>query len=342
MNSLNVSIIIPTYNYAEYIQEAINSVLKQNYENGKIEIIVVDDGSTDNTCEVLKDMINNGTIQYYCQENKGKAYATYVGIQKSTGKYVFNLDADDYYLENKIINTVNIFEADTSIVHVASPAKYFYQETQATSIEKIPSDILGKTVEGNWLLQYFYSNNILFGGGSTYAARASVLKMIKIPDTVDMFIDEFLILAVLPFGKSHFLEQPLSIWRVHKRNYSGNNLSREKQIQKEQRLLNSSEAVFAYIQENDYDKKLKKIYHLKYLTHKITFYEILKKKTNREVFKYAFEVFFIIRPTWKLLTKYFVVNRLIPSNIFRLLKKVMIIGYISKCICPYDNWITAC
>ena len=98
-----ISVIIPTYNYANYIVEAITSVLNQNYPTDKIEIIVVDDGSTDNTEETLKPFVDEGRIVFYSQQNQGKASATYFGIQNCTGEYIFNLDADDYFLPNKII-----------------------------------------------------------------------------------------------------------------------------------------------------------------------------------------------------------------------------------------------
>ena len=60
-----VSIIIPTYNYAQYIKDAINSVLLQDYSKDKIEILVVDDGSTDNTKEVLQYLIETKKIKYF-------------------------------------------------------------------------------------------------------------------------------------------------------------------------------------------------------------------------------------------------------------------------------------
>ena len=104
-----ISVIIPTYNYAAYIQEAINSITEQDYPKDKIEIIVVDDGSTDNTKEVLQYLIQNNTINYYYQQNKGKASATFKAIQLSSGKYIFNLDADDYFLPGKLQKAVTIF-----------------------------------------------------------------------------------------------------------------------------------------------------------------------------------------------------------------------------------------
>lgn len=318
----NVSVIIPTYNYARFIGEAIDSILQQTYPFEKIEIIVIDDGSTDNTKQVLQPFIEKGAIDYYWQENRGKANATCNAIKLCTGKYIFNLDADDYFFPDKIETTVNVFESDSDIVHVGTPAKFINQKTGEYVIENLPPDILNKPLNGDWLLNRFYIGNFLYGGGSTYAARSSVLKTINIPDGVDMFIDEFLILAILPFGKSFFIEQPLSIWRVHESNYSGSAADYDKQVIKEKRLMNSSAAVLAYLIDNGFNKKIIKIYRLKDATIQIAFKETLRNKKYSDIMNYSFEVFFKLRPDWRIIMNYQVINRMVPSNLFRLLKKI--------------------
>jgi len=316
-----VSVIIPTYNYNNYITEAIDSILNQNYPKEKIEIIVVDDGSTDDTFLVLKKFIDKNTIRYYFQENKGKANATFNAIQKCNGKYVFNLDADDYFLQDKISEYVKIFEKDSSIVHVGTAAKVLYQQSQVFVTEKLPKDILGRPLNGNWLLQRFYTSNMFFGGGTTYAARTSALKTIKIPDAVDMYIDEFLLLAILPLGKSFFIENPLSVWRMHKDNFSVYAEVKENQIKKDKRLLQSSSAILNYLVENNFDKNLIKIYSLQDATRQIAFKESVNNKKISDIYEYAVKVFFKIKPGLKLINKYNVINRLIPSYLFRLVKK---------------------
>jgi len=95
-----VTIIIPTYNYAEYVIEAVVSAIGQTYR--PIEIIVVDDGSQDNTREVLAEFINAGKIHYIYQDNKGLAAARNTGLRSSGGEYISFLDADDLMDEKKI------------------------------------------------------------------------------------------------------------------------------------------------------------------------------------------------------------------------------------------------
>lgn len=92
------SIIIPSYNRASQIVTTIESVRKQSYDS--YELIVVDDGSTDNTKQTLLDYLNLGFISYYHQENKGVCAARNYGASKAIGKYLIFLDSDDEVLSN--------------------------------------------------------------------------------------------------------------------------------------------------------------------------------------------------------------------------------------------------
>jgi len=85
-----VSVIIPAYNAGKYIEKAVQSVLKQTYSN--IEIIVVNDGSTDNTLDVLSQFSG---VKIISTPNKGVSHARNVGIEASIGEYISFLDADD-------------------------------------------------------------------------------------------------------------------------------------------------------------------------------------------------------------------------------------------------------
>ncbi|HEY9809676.1 MAG TPA: glycosyltransferase [Halomicronema sp.] len=114
-NTFLVSVIIPTYNASQYIVQAVESVLHQTYKN--YEIIVVDDGSTDDTGERLKPYLNR--ICYIYQFNQGVAVARNRGLELSKGELVAFLDADDYFLPHKLAAQVELFSSQFSlgIVH---------------------------------------------------------------------------------------------------------------------------------------------------------------------------------------------------------------------------------
>ncbi len=101
-----VSVIITCYNYAEYVAEAIESVLTQTYKN--IEFIIIDDGSTDNSLKVINGYKDQATI--VSRKNKGIVYTRNQALQLAHGEYVCFLDADDYFNKDYIANSVKVAE----------------------------------------------------------------------------------------------------------------------------------------------------------------------------------------------------------------------------------------
>jgi glycosyltransferase involved in cell wall biosynthesis len=110
-----VSVIIPTFNCDRYITQAIDSVLNQTYPD--YEIIVIDDGSTDNTRQVLQPYLEQ--IRYIYQENQGVSVARNRGIESATGELVAFLDSDDLFLPDKLAHQVAVFDEfpELGIVH---------------------------------------------------------------------------------------------------------------------------------------------------------------------------------------------------------------------------------
>ena len=104
-----VSIIIPAYNARAYICEAVDSAIAQTYPQK--EVIVVDDGSTDDTVQSLKSYIDAQKIIYFYQENKGLSAARNAGIRAAKGEFIAFLDADDIFLPEKLARQVAYLEA---------------------------------------------------------------------------------------------------------------------------------------------------------------------------------------------------------------------------------------
>jgi len=108
-NSPKVSIIIATKNSEQYIKKAIESVLNQTYKN--IELIIMDGGSTDNTKEVVKPYLADERVRYVYKEDKHTSEGMNNGIRVSTGKYIANLDSDDFWCnEHKLEKQVKFLE----------------------------------------------------------------------------------------------------------------------------------------------------------------------------------------------------------------------------------------
>jgi len=106
---------MPTYNCGQFIEEAINSILAQDYKN--LEIIVVDDGSTDNTENIVERFIDTRCttspipdIRYFRKEHSGISETRNMCLEKAAGEYIAWLDADDYWLQGKLQAQIKYFE----------------------------------------------------------------------------------------------------------------------------------------------------------------------------------------------------------------------------------------
>ena len=128
-----VSIIIPAYNAEKYIQRALESALAQTYKD--IEIIVIDDGSTDKTAEIIKTY-QDPRIIYIFQKNQGQGPARNNGIKKSQGEYITFLDADDYYFPEKVEKQVRFLENHPEYQAVYCNALHFYSDNPTVIFKK--------------------------------------------------------------------------------------------------------------------------------------------------------------------------------------------------------------
>ena len=121
-NNQLVSTIIPVYNGEKYIDDAIQSIFSQNYQ--PIELIVINDGSTDNTGEILRGY--GQKIHVFDQDNQGISSALNLGISKANGSFFAFLDADDLWTPEKIFHQMQIFNESPGVDIVFGLVKQFY------------------------------------------------------------------------------------------------------------------------------------------------------------------------------------------------------------------------
>jgi glycosyltransferase involved in cell wall biosynthesis len=122
-----VSVIIPAFNSAVYIHETIESVKRQTYKD--YEIIVIDDGSTDDTRDIVKAY--GDTVTYYYQSNKGAGVPRNIGVRMSNGEYIAFLDHDDIWLPDKLNIQVSVMDADPGLSFVCSET-YVFTDKEGT------------------------------------------------------------------------------------------------------------------------------------------------------------------------------------------------------------------
>jgi glycosyltransferase involved in cell wall biosynthesis len=132
-----VTVVIPAYNVAPYVSQAIDSVLAQTYKN--IEIIVVDDGSKDATRDVVALYAEKNLVHYIYQENKGLSAARNTGIRKAKGEFIAILDSDDLFLPEKIQQQVAYLVAHPEC-GVSYCDVWHFRETEPDKMLTLKSD----------------------------------------------------------------------------------------------------------------------------------------------------------------------------------------------------------
>lgn len=162
-----LSIIIPNYNYGNYIEETILSVINQNYPN--TELIIIDGGSTDNSIEIIKKY--NKYINYWISEkDNGQADAINRGLKVATGDYVAFMNSDDTYLENAF---VNIFNNKKSL-----DKDFIYGDVMIGKniLESKPNKTKNNFLEISSLILFYYSAEYIIPSQSVFIKKDFLLK----------------------------------------------------------------------------------------------------------------------------------------------------------------------
>lgn len=127
-----VSVIVPAYNVAKYIEKCLESILLQSYQ--PLEIIVIDDGSNDDTKRIVENLaINNNLIKFYHQENKGVSAARNCGIEHSVGDYLIFVDGDDYLAKDFIEYMVDLVKKTNAELCLSTDCYTKINEKQCSS-----------------------------------------------------------------------------------------------------------------------------------------------------------------------------------------------------------------
>jgi glycosyltransferase involved in cell wall biosynthesis len=204
-----VSILMPAYNGEKYIKQAIDSVLAQTYPYW--ELIIIDDGSTDNTAQIVNS-IKDPRIYYVYQENRGQAAALNTGIDIAQGYYLTTLDVDDWLTQNSLHDRVRFLEEhpEYSVVY----GDGYYCDVEGTSIMRF-----SEYREGNFSGDIYHSliaTPIFSTGGNVLIVR-------QVLDQFDIRYDEAIIwcqdwdfyIRIAEHVSFGYLEKPTIWYRIH-------------------------------------------------------------------------------------------------------------------------------
>lgn len=204
----HISVVITCYNHGKYLAEAIRSIDRQ--QNVNVEIVVVDDGSTDNTKIVAQSFPH---VKYVYQENQGLSAARNTGIKNSTGAYLVFLDADDWLLDGALATNLHFLKEDHHFAFVSGTYQYSFEKTNQVY------DII-REVNSNHYQEFLRCNYIGMHGAVMYRRWAFDFYQfdttLKASEDYDMFLN-----LARKFPVFHHTK-PMAAYRIHGNNMSGN------------------------------------------------------------------------------------------------------------------------
>ena len=204
-----VSVIIPTHNYAEYLPEALQSVLDQDYP--LVQVIVVDDGSTDDTAAAVAPFVERG-VEYVFQENQGPGPARNEGIRRARGELIAFLDADDSWLPDKIARQVAFLEAHPELGLVGCAGFDCDSDLQPTGLRVAPN------IESEMVFERLLVRNFVQPSGVLVRKQCldtvGEFKNMRFGEDWDLWLR---IARLFPIG---FVQEPLFRRREHPANLS--------------------------------------------------------------------------------------------------------------------------
>lgn len=209
-----VSVLIDTYNHERFIEKAIVSVLEQDFPTGQREILVVDDGSTDGTPEIVRKFEPH--VRLLRKENGGQASAFNAGIPECKGEIVAFLDGDDWWARKKLTCVAQAMAADASVGIVGHGIVIVGRDGGEQSV------VLGEgfqfranTIEGGML----FRRRAAFLGTSRMTIRTELLRRIgAVPESIEIQADEYLFTLAAVLAEAHILAEALTYYRLHDAN----------------------------------------------------------------------------------------------------------------------------
>lgn len=204
-----VSVIIPVYNSSKHIKECLESVINQTYKN--IEIIVVDDASSDNSTEIIKNLNDPRINIIQLKQNLGVARARNKGIEIATGDYICFLDSDDYWILDKLEKQVKFIEANN---YTFIYAGYKFLKNNKTHIAHVPLSINYSQALKNTTI---FTSTVMFN--MQYLKKEDIyMPNVESEDTATWW--QVLKKGITAYG----IDEPLAVYRVGEKSLSSNKI----------------------------------------------------------------------------------------------------------------------
>ena len=208
------SVLIDTYNHERFIAQAIESVLEQDFPAAERQVIVVDDGSTDRTPEIVKQF--EPQVRLLRKENGGQASAFNAGIPECQGEVIAFLDGDDWWAPGKLRRVVEALHAEQEVGIVGHGIVNVRRDgSQQEETLRDGFRFQANSIEGAKL----FRRRGAFLGTSRMTVRAHLLRKIgRIPEAIEVQADEYLFTMAAALGGVRILPEALTYYRMHEAN----------------------------------------------------------------------------------------------------------------------------
>jgi hypothetical protein len=230
-----VTVLIDTYNHERFIEEAIVSALEQDFPASETEILVVDDGSTDRTPEIVRKFAPR--VRLIRKANGGQASAFNAGIPEAQGEIVAFLDGDDWWARNKLSAVMQAMNHDPAVGIVGNGIVMVQLDgTMQSEVLRENFRFQANTVEGTMLFRLRKS----FLGTSRMTIRADLLRRIgPVPEVLRIEADEYLFTLAAGLMAAQILPDAVTYYRFHDANEFQMSFSSPARLRKKQIVLDN-------------------------------------------------------------------------------------------------------
>jgi glycosyltransferase involved in cell wall biosynthesis len=206
-----VSVLIDTYNHERFIEHAITSVLEQDMPMDGVEILVVDDGSTDRTPDIVRQF--EPRVRLIRKANGGQASAFNTGIRECRGEIVAFLDGDDWWAPQKMRKVVEAMEQDPEAGIIGNGITQVHEYGEEHS--EVLHDTLRFRIDSLQGARIFRRRKSQLGT-SRMAVRAEILrKILPVPESIVIEADEYIFTLAAALSVVSILGEPLTFYRIH-------------------------------------------------------------------------------------------------------------------------------
>lgn len=216
-----ISVLVTSYNYEQYLAQTLDSILAQTYKN--YEVVIVDDGSKDNSVELIKQYTNKySNFHLYQHEggiNKGLPASVKFGVEKANGEYIAFLESDDYWRKDKLEEVVKMINKYPDAVIISNNIKAFGDVAETMYAFKYLHDTLSPLGEKNEI-KYSSDMHNTIPTFSSVVIKRDVLLLCSFDTPIPAFIDLFLYKQIWIKHPLYYINKTLTFWRRHTKNYN--------------------------------------------------------------------------------------------------------------------------